>query len=137
MTSTPMNPNPSLQDPSGPPASDWTRGGDAIVYQQCQACQHLWYFHRGFCPHCGHGAPRTLTSAGRGVVHASTLVLRAPSDEFRAIAPYCLVLVDLAEGFRLMAHADPALQIGDAVQGAIALLAGRSLPFFNRASHVS
>lgn len=132
MTSTAMNPTPSV-----PPASDWTCGGDAIVYQQCAACHHVWYFHRSFCPKCGDRAPCTLTSAGCGTVHASTLVLRAPNDEFRAIAPYCLVLVDLAEGFRLMAHADPALQIGDPVQGAIVIIAGHSLPFFNKASHVS
>ena len=132
MTSDASNPDPTLA-----PASDWTVGGTAITYQQCDTCQHLWYFHRGFCPHCGAAAPRTRISAGRGTVHASTLVLRAPNDEFRAIAPYCLVLVDLAEGFRLMAHADPVLQIGDPVQGAIQVLAGRSLPFFDKASHVS
>ena len=132
MTSAANNPDPTLA-----PASDWTVGGKAITYQQCDICQHRWYFHRGFCPHCGDAVPRTLISAGLGVVHASTLVLRAPNDEFRAIAPYCLVLVDLAEGFRLMAHADPALQIGDPVQGAIKVLAGRSLPFFDKASHVS
>lgn len=137
MTSIAMTPNPSVQNPSGPPVSDWTREGNAILYQQCDACQHRWYFHRGFCPKCGDGVPATLTSAGRGIVHASTLVLRAPNDEFRAIAPYCLVLVDLAEGFRMMAHADPALQIDDAVQGAIATIAGHSLPFFNKAPHVS
>lgn len=111
-------------------ASDWTHGGDKLVFQQCSACHQTFYFHRSFCPSCGDAAPITLPSRGRGTVHASTLVQRAPSDEFRAIVPYCIVLVDMAEGFRVMGHADPALAIGDAVTYRIETIAGRPLPFF-------
>ena len=32
---------------------DWTRGAEAIAYQACGACRHVWYFRRGFCPSCG------------------------------------------------------------------------------------
>jgi len=81
---------------------DWTRGGTALHYQQCPSCQHLWYFERDFCPACGHTTPNSQQALGRGVVHATTLVHRAPSDEFRAIVPYQMVLVDMAEGFRVM-----------------------------------
>ena len=66
------------------------------------------------------------------MVHASTLVQRAASDEFRAIAPYRIVLVDLAEGFRVMAHGDKLLLIGDRVHCKIQNMADRSLPFFNK-----
>jgi uncharacterized OB-fold protein len=113
-------------------AADWTHGGDRIVYQRCAACGHTWYFHRDFCPACGDGAPAESVSAGTGTVHAGTLVLRAPSDEFRAIAPYRIVLVDVDEGFRMMGHAEPSLAIGDRVRAEVRTLAGRSLPFFNR-----
>ena len=116
-----------------PAASDWTRGGDRIVFQHCAACGQVFYFQRGFCPACGGAAPAQKVSGGRGTVFAQTLVQRAPSDEFRAITPYCLVLVDLAEGFRVMAHGDPSLRIGDAVVGRIETLAGRLLPCFNKA----
>ena len=54
-------------------------------------------------------------SRGEGTVFAVTVVARAPSDEFRALAPYTLVLVDLDEGFRLMGHAVPGVAIGDRV----------------------
>jgi uncharacterized OB-fold protein len=112
--------------------TDWTHGGDRVVFQRCTACKHVWYFHRDFCPACGHVSPVDAISNGVGVVHASTLVLRAPSDEFRAIAPYRIVLVDVDEGFRMMGHADASLAIGDRVRVEICSIAGRLLPFFNR-----
>lgn len=111
--------------------ADWTRGGTRLVFQHCLACQHTFYFQRSFCPACGVASPPVSISEGRGVVHASTLVQRAPSDAFRAIVPYRIVLVDLAEGFRVMAHGDPALVIGDDVTGRIEVIAGRSLPYFS------
>jgi uncharacterized OB-fold protein len=111
--------------------TDWTRGGDRLVFQRCAACHHAFYFHRGFCPACGDGPPVTLPSSGRGTVHARTLVQRAPSDEFRAIVPYCIVLVDMAEGFRVMGHAEPTLAIGDPVTCRIEIIAGRPMPFFS------
>ena len=125
-----MNPNPASGEM--PPSSSWTQGGKQLVFQQCGACRHTWYFHRDFCPACGHEAPATSNSAGLGVVHASTLVQRAPSDEFRAIAPYRIVLVDVAEGFRMMGHGDKALVIGDRVRCDVRCVAGRLLPFFDR-----
>lgn len=111
-------------------ASDWTHGGDKLLYQQCSACHQTFYFQRSFCPACGDAAPITLPSRGRGTVHASTLVQRAPSDEFRAIVPYRIVLVDMAEGFRVMGHAEPSLAIGDAVMCRIETIAGRPMPLF-------
>ena len=110
----------------------WTRGGDALVHQHCTACGHRWYFHRDFCPQCGDASPATQACSGRGTVHATTLVHRAPSDEFRAIAPYRVVLVDAAEGFRLMAHGDADLAIGDCVCGSVRQIAGRPLPYFEK-----
>ena len=112
--------------------ADWTNGGNRLVFQHCGSCQHTWYFKRSFCPACGHQAPPPTPSTGRGLVHASTLVQRAASDEFRAIAPYRIVLVDLAEGFRVMAHGDKLLLIGDRVYCQIQHIAGRPLPFFNK-----
>ena len=112
-------------------ATDWTQGGTQLQFQQCSACHHSFYFHRSFCPVCGDAAPLTLPCAGRGTVHASTLVQRAPSDEFRAIVPYRIVLVDMDEGFRVMGHADASLAIGDVALCRIETIAGRPLPFFS------
>lgn len=110
----------------------WTRGGHRLVYQHCAPCGRQWLFMRSFCPHCGTPDPSLRAASGLGTVAASTLVHRAPNDEFRALAPYRLVLVDLDEGLRLMAHADPALAIGDHVQGSVRAIAGRPMPYFTK-----
>lgn len=117
---------------SVPDASDWTQGGNQVVFQQCGACRNTWYFHRSFCPACGYDAPVTMTSTGLGKVHASTLVYRAPSDEFRAAAPYRIVLVDVTEGFRMMGHGDLSLAIGDRVLFRVRNIADRLLPYFDK-----
>jgi uncharacterized OB-fold protein len=112
---------------------DWTIDGEGIAYQACGHCQAIWYFRRGFCPHCGTSVPATLQASGLGTVHARTLVARAPTEELRAHAPYLIVLVDAEEGFRLMAHGDARLQIGDRVRARFAPLAGRRIPYFEKA----
>ena len=112
---------------------DWTKDGDGIACQTCGNCKGIWYFRRSFCPQCGTSAPATVQASGQGTVHARTLVARAPTEEMRAHAPYLIVLVDADEGFRLMAHGDPALQIGDRVRARFALLAGKKIPYFEKA----
>jgi uncharacterized OB-fold protein len=111
---------------------DWTQGGEGIAYQACTACAGVWYFHRTFCPHCGDQRPQTLPAGGSGTVHAITLVTRAPSEALRPYAPYAIALVDADEGFRLMAHADAQLRIGDRVQVRFVDLAGHRVPRFEK-----
>jgi uncharacterized OB-fold protein len=106
---------------------------DAISYQRCPPCGHVWYFVRNFCPKCGAREPEVKRADGAGVVHAMTIVERAPTPEMKALAPYTLVMVDADEGFRLMAHGAPGLAIGDRVSGHLVELAGRSIPLFKRA----
>jgi uncharacterized OB-fold protein len=69
-------------------------------------------------------------------VHAVTVVHRAPSAAFRDAVPYALVLVDLDEGFRMLADvvgADPAaVAIGDRVRVVFQDRAGVALPRFTR-----
>jgi uncharacterized OB-fold protein len=113
--------------------TDWTQGVDAIAYQTCVSCKAVWYFHRSFCPECGTSTPDTLQASGLGIVHARTLVARAPTEELRAHAPYLIVLIDADEGFRLMAHGDVDLQIGDRVRARFTQLAGHKIPYFDKA----
>lgn len=96
--------------------TDWTQGGAAISFQHCGACGAIWYFARGFCPHCGTTGPGTRHGSGRGRVYAVTTVARAPSPELRALAPYRIALIDMEEGFRAMTHAAADVAIGDAVR---------------------
>jgi uncharacterized OB-fold protein len=115
-------------------ALDWTQGGAGIAYQACRGCGSVWYFRRPFCPRCGRGKPEERQAAGTGAVYATTLVARAPSEEMRAHAPYAIVLVDADEGFRLMAHGEPGLRIGERVQARFVTVAGRLIPRFEKAA---
>jgi uncharacterized OB-fold protein len=102
-----------------------------LRYQRCMACQAPQTLSRYACTRCGSRHLAWQDAAGTGTVYAATVVNRAPSDVFRALAPYLLVLVDLDEGPRLMAHGTPGLKIGDRVCARIQPLAGSPLPVFS------
>ncbi len=112
--------------------ADWTRGADAIVYQVCAACESVQYFQRRFCCACGSADLKAERASGNGVVYAISLVTRAPTPEARAHAPYSIVLVDTVEGFRMMAHGDNSLGIGDRVTAKFTIFTDRLVPYFER-----
>ncbi len=118
----------------------WTRGGSRLVYQHCGGCGRQWVFQRAFCPHCGREGPQLRAFAGLavacellgGALTGTGTWHRAPDDRFRALAPYRLVLVDLDEGLRLMAHADAGVRVGQRVRGEVRRIAERPMPFFSQ-----
>jgi uncharacterized OB-fold protein len=112
--------------------SDWTTGAEAIVYQSCAACGEKQYFRRSFCCTCGAPDPEDKRASGEGTVYATSLVCRAATPETRAHIPYNIVLVDASEGFRMMAHGDNDLAIGDTVTARFAPFAGRLVPYFEK-----
>lgn len=113
--------------------ADWTKGAEAIVYQTCGACGKPQYFHRSFCAACGASDLQEKPAAGTGTVYATSLVLRAATPETRAHVPYNIVLIDTPEGFRMMAHGDNDLAIGDKVTAGYRTFAGRLVPYFEKA----
>jgi uncharacterized OB-fold protein len=115
-----------------PALADWTTGAEAIVYQSCAACGNLQYFRRSFCVACGALEPAARRASGEATVYATSLVCRAATPETRAHVPYNIVLVDTVEGFRMMAHGDNDLSIGDKVTARFARFAGRLIPYFAR-----
>ena len=112
--------------------ADWTAGAEAIVYQSCAACGARQYFRRSFCCVCGAPDLMEKRASGEGTVYATSMVCRAATPETRAHIPYNIVLVDTAEGFRMMAHGDHDLSIGDKVTARFARFAGRLVPHFAR-----
>ena len=113
--------------------ADWTTGVEAIVYQSCGACGKAQYFHRSFCAACGGQDLKEHRASGAGTVYATSLVCRAATPETRAHVPYNIVLVDTAEGFRMMAHGEIELAIGDRVTARFEMFAGRIVPYFEKA----
>ncbi len=88
-------------------------------YQRCGACDAAIFYPRSICPVCGTPDPAWQVSSGEGVVHACSVIHRAPpahKDE----APYVVALVDLAEGFRMMSRivdcAPDAVAVGQNVR---------------------
>lgn len=114
--------------------ADWTEGEPRIVYQHCASCRRTWYFRRSFCPHCGAVDPEVRGALGTGTVYAVSLVHRAPTPEWRTHTPYLIVLIDIDEGFRMMAHGAHELEIGDRVEASFERLADRLVPFFKKVS---
>jgi uncharacterized protein len=114
------------------PLADWTSGAEAIVYQSCSACGAVQYFRRGFCAGCGALDPVEKLASGTGTVYATSLVCRAATPQTRAHVPYNIVLVDTDEGFRMMAHGDDDLSIGEKVTARFVVFAGRLIPYFTR-----
>ena len=110
--------------------ADWTTGEEAIVYQCCAACGHVQYFRRHFCAACGASAQAEKRASGEGTVYATSLVCRAATPETRAHVPYNIVLIDTSEGFRMMAHGDHDLAIGDQVTARFAPFTDRLIPYF-------
>lgn len=108
---------------------DWTQGEKALVYRRCRTCAGFFYFRRPFCAACGGDDVEALRASGEGVVYAATVVTRAPSPEWKALAPYGIALVDAAEGFRFMAHAAEGLEIGDAVRTRYRSVGDALVPF--------
>ncbi|KRR09934.1 DNA-binding protein [Bradyrhizobium jicamae] len=113
-------------------SADWTKGAEAIVYQSCPACGNVQYFRRNFCAACGAPDPAQKQASGIATVYATSLVCRAATPETRAHVPYNIVLVDTVEGFRMMAHGDNDLAIGDAVIASYRPFAGKLIPYFEK-----
>lgn len=102
-----------------------------VRYQRCVKCTAAQSLARYACSACGSETLEWLTARGVGKVHAVTVVSRAPSELFRPLVPYTLVLVTLEEGFRVMAHGSAGLTIGQAVEAGFFKLDERTLLRFS------
>ena len=103
-----------------------------LRYQRCSACGLALTGQRLACTGCGGVQLAWCDAAGGGTVYAASTVHRAPTEAWRALAPYTLVLVDLDEGPRVMAHGAPGLQIGARVEADPVMLAGQALVRFRQ-----
>ena len=108
------------------PFNDGLRAG-VVLFQSCCACGHAQTLARYACQRCGHERLDWRDAVGTATVRATTVVARAPSEDFRALAPYTLVIVQLDEGPRLMGHAAAGVQIGERVRAEFFEHLGRAL----------
>lgn len=117
---------------SDPVARDWWAGiaEGWIGYEACAGCGAAQFYPRGHCTACGSARVSMRRSAGTGTIFSITVVHRPPSPALQPFAPYAIALVDLDEGVRLMAHADPGLAIGARVRAGFVAFGDRTVPRF-------
>ncbi|MDP1692033.1 MAG: Zn-ribbon domain-containing OB-fold protein [Burkholderiaceae bacterium] len=81
-----------------------------LLLQHCTACGHVQFYQQAICRHCGSESLEHRAASGRGTVHSFSVVHRAPGPAFKRDTPYAVLLVELAEGPRMISSlvdADP------------------------------
>lgn len=96
-------PLPRFPEPDS--ASFWEATRDRqLTYQVCRNCAGTVFYPRRHCAHCTRGELQTRKSAGRGTVYSFTVIRRSGHPYFRERTPYVVGLIDLDEGFRMLAE---------------------------------
>lgn len=83
-----------------------------LRYQRCSTCGTAQSLPRPWCQQCEATTLEWQTAAGRGRLLSFTVVHRAPTVDWRDDVPYVIALVELDEGFRLMANVAGGEQAG-------------------------
>lgn len=93
----------SYYDGPGPDAIYSTHLAEGrFMIQKCGACAGHVFYPRLLCPQCGQPALEFVPASGKGVIYSTTVQRRRLEQG----GDQSLVLVDLAEGPRMMARVD-------------------------------
>lgn len=82
-----------------------------LPYHRCGACAHVDYPPLSSCRRCGERIDMWPVSGGGGTVRTWTLVERTGDPAFGAILPYAVAIVEMDEGFLMLAGIDPPDQV--------------------------
>ena len=74
----------------------------ALLLQHCADCGYVQFYQRAMCGRCLSAKVEHRPASGRGIIYSFSTVHRAPSAEFKEDVPYTVVLVELAEGPRML-----------------------------------
>jgi hypothetical protein len=78
----------------------------ALSMVRCAACGRVDTPRRSVCPACLGSQLESLAIPGEGLIASFTTIRRAPT-QFRDLAPYDVVVVDLDAGPRVTGRLDP------------------------------
>ena len=136
------NPRPLPRFPEPDTESFWTATREhRLMYQLCNDCGGLVFYARRHCIHCLGDSLNWHESSGTGTIYSFTVVRRSAQPFFADRLPYIIVIVDLAEGFRMLSElvgTDPRqVRIGDPVVLDWEDHATLSLPLFRVTAHGS
>ena len=132
MPEQPERPLPLFPEPDTAPF--WAATAEhRLTYQVCQTCGQVVFHPRRHCTCCTSGDLEWRDSAGAGTVYTFTVIRQHGHPFFRARIPYLVGLIDLDEGFRMLAEiaADPeTLQVNQRVSVTWEDHADLSVPIF-------
>lgn len=75
-----------------------------LLYQKCNDCGEVIFLPKHLCPNCWSKNLSWAESSGNGRIHTFTVTYEAAPPEFMADMPYCLAVIKLEEGFRMMSN---------------------------------
>ena len=92
-----------LPTPDGDTAAFWAGMRDGkLLLQHCGKCNNVQYYQQQLCRECGSEELVYKAASGAGTVHSFSVVHRAPGPAFKDELPYAVLLVELAEGPRMI-----------------------------------
>lgn len=75
-----------------------------LIGTKCEVCGHTFFPGRAICPHCRRDGKMTeIQFSGKGKVLTYS-VIYSSADQYAAMKPYVLAIVELEEGARLTTH---------------------------------
>lgn len=91
---------------------DGTRAGE-LRLQRCDACSHIYFPPRPFCPACASRTVSVFAASGRAKLYSYVISHRAAPG---FTAPYSIAVVELEEGPRMMTNIVHCPQTPEALQ---------------------
>ncbi len=78
-------------------------GDGQLTYGFCTSCSKAHFYPRTVCPHCHSDQIESRVGSGHGTIYSFTTQYRAGNPLLDDLVPYTIVMVDLVEGYRMMA----------------------------------
>lgn len=75
-----------------------------LILKNCLSCGLSHFYPRSICPHCHSDNLDWIESPGVGEIYSFTIARRPAGPHFTEKVPYCIAIVQLNEGPRLMTH---------------------------------
>jgi uncharacterized protein len=101
-----------IPTPETQPFWQGTRAGE-LRLQRCDACAHVYFPPRPFCPKCAGRAVSWFAASGHGILY-SYVIHHRPVPGFTP--PYSIAVVQLDEGPRMMTNIIDCPQTPEALQ---------------------
>jgi uncharacterized OB-fold protein len=141
MSNSPVGAPMPLPEPNVEDRAFWEgcKRGELLL-EKCNDCGNLIHPPLPLCPVCQSQSLGWIKSSGKGTVYSFEIVRMSPHSILDAKVPYNVVLVDLAEGPRLVSNlvdcAPEEIEIGMPVEVVFEMVAEDVwLPQFKKAAY--